>query len=415
MVRDVPRADRPLPECGIHSVAWNRQREFFPSELNFRPGQTNELWAAQGLGVSKSNPPATYIRWDWYDDSLGNEELGFTCGLSIPRTRGRCSAATTRGYGGRATLDYSRDTPIFPNAGNVLQVDHCYALDYSPDDPAYVVGIVNFNNQEAGYSSDGGATWHVFTAQHPDSAGGGCVACTGGTGATAKIIWVPGNNGKAVRSSDGGASWSYINMGGSSGGISNWVNSIFTRRNIVSSDKQRAGCAEIIVNNSNQGITAGVYQTTDHGATWALKFSGVIDSGSDPGQFWHATLSYIPGKSGELLYTAGKDFNSLLKASADDGVTWATKRSGEVDHVTLFGFGKAYTGQSYPSVYFDGSVNSVSGIYRSKDWFATTPELLGRFPCNEIEPRSFITGDMNTYGRVYVGINGKGVRYGNFS
>lgn len=384
---------------------------FFPSELNFRPGQVNQLWTAQGLGVSKSNPPATYSRWDWYDDSLGIEELGFTCGLSIPGNARSLFGCYDKGIWRPRNLDFPRDVPIFPNGGGVLQVDHCYALDYAPDDPNYVVGIVNFNNQEAGYSSDGGKTWHVFAAQHPDGAGGGCVACTG----VNNIIWVPGNNGKAVRSSNGGASWSYINMAGSVGGIANWVNSIFTRRNIVSSDKQRTGYAEIVVNNSNQGITAGVYQTTDHGATWALKFSGVIDAGSDTAQFWHATLSYIPGKSGELLYTAGPTFNSLFKKSANDGVGWSTLRAGEIDHVNLFGFGLAAPAQSYPAVYFDGNVNGVSGIYRSKDFFAAAPELLARWPNNEIGARSFITGDMNKYGRLFVGIAGKGVLVGNFA
>jgi hypothetical protein len=415
MVRGVPGADRPLPERGIRSVAWNRQRQLLPVGNQLQAGADQRIVGRTRARRFKVESASDLYRWDWYDDSLGIEELGFICGLSIPANTRPLFGCYDQGIWRPRNFDYSRDTPIFPNGGSALQVDHCYALDYSPDDAAYVVGIVNYNNQEAGYSSDGGATWHVFAAQHPDSAGGGLRRLHRRHGCYRK------DHLGAGQQRQGGQ------VERRRGQLVVHQHGRFVRRNLKLGQldlhppqhrfqrQATAGYAEIIVNNSNQGITAGVYQTTDHGATWTLKFSGVIDSGADTAQFWNATLSYVPGKSGELLYTAGKAFNSLLKASADDGVTWSTLRSGEVDHVNLFGFGKAYTGQSYPAVYFDGNVNGISGVYRSKDFFATTPELLARFPKNEVNSRSFIMGDMNTYGRLFVGINGKGLLYGNFA
>lgn len=390
---------------------------FYPAEIKFRPGVTNELWAAQGLGVSKSNPPTTYVRWDWHGEHAGIEELGFTKSLSIPGNARPLFLNLDKAIIRPKNLDASNTYPIFPGTtpGPKGGVVHGWDVDYAPEDPNYIAALINYfgdDNKLAGYSTDGGRTWAKFAAQHPDGSVGGCIAVTG----VGKIIWVPGDGGKAVRSLDNGVSWQYINMGGSSGGIANWSNGIFIRRYIVTSDKTRPGHAAIIVNDSNQGIGGGVYKTSDNGTTWTNKFSGKIDSTGDGVQFWHNTLKYIPGKGSELLFCSGVTFpTSKFIRSTDDGASWTPVRGSEVTAVNFFDFGKAKTGQSYPVVFFDGSVNNVSGIYRSEDNFATTPELLGRFPLGEIVERSFIGGDMNRYGRMFAGLSGKGMIYGNFS
>lgn len=386
---------------------------FFPSELAYRPAQTNELWAGQGIGISKSNPPATYTRWDWYDDSYGNETLGVACGLSIPGNTRPMFGCYDQGIQRPRNFDAPRDYPIFPNGAAVLNIDHLYSLDHAPEDVNYVMALCNLNHNISGYSTDGGATWQVFPAQHPDGAGGGQIVCTG----VGKGVWIPANNGKAVRTSNGGTSWSYIDMGGSSGGIANWINSIFTRRYPGASDKSTAGKAVIVVNNSNQGITAGLYETLDHGATWVLKFSGVIDtsSGADTAQFWECKIKYIPEKAGELLYCGGigtPDFNHKLKWSNNGGAAWSTLGSGVVDNCHYFDCDTP-TGGSYPWVYIDAKVSGNSGLYRSKNFFATTPELLSRFPANRIATRGLLLADRNVRGRIFTALSGNGLLYGN--
>jgi hypothetical protein len=405
------------------SVPWlgGFSQGFFPARLQFRPGQTNDLYIFHGTGIAHGNPPSTFVATSWTDDTLGNEELGVLCGLSIPGNTKPLFGFADKGLVRINNFDLPRAIPFFPDGSLInVGINHCPSIDYSPDDANYLVAICNTNNAISGYSTDGGATWQVFAAQHPDGAISGQIICTGGTGATAKIIWVPSNNGKAVRSSNGGASWSYINMGGSSGGISNWINSIWTRRYPAASDKQTAGVASIVVNNSNQGITAGVYRTTDHGANWTQTFSGVIDSssGADSAQFWECKLKYIDGKAGQLLYCGGQgfpDFNSKLKYLANDTTnSWTTLGSGVIDNVHQVDCGVGYSGTTFPAVYFNGKVNGVSGIYRSKDFFATTPELLGRFPASNPFYIQTLVGDRNKQGRVFVGFNSGGAAYGNF-
>jgi hypothetical protein len=387
----------------------------FPSHLQFDPVAVNKVWLAHGTGVSYSNPPTTFVRWDWYDISSGIEELVFVCGLSIPGNSRPLFGAWDKAIWRPRNLDHSRDAPIFPDSALAsTNVDHCYSMDYATGAAAKVYAVVNLNHNISGYSVNGGATWQPFAAQHPDGALGGCVAATG----DGKLIWVPANNGKAVRSGDGGASWSYINMGGSVGGIVNWIAATYVRRHIVTADHERAGAAAIVVNTAvdsqTQTISGGVYRTLDDGQNWTQRLTGLIDATSDTAQAWHATLKYIPGKSGELLYTAGRDFASRLMWSQNDATSFTALRSSEINNVRNFTFGMAAPLQSYPTVFFDGTVNGVSGLYSSTDFFATSPRLLARFPAGVIIDRDFICGDMNVFGRLYVGPTSNGLLYGNF-
>ena len=79
-----------------------------------------------------------------------------------------------------------------------------------------------------------------------------------------------------------------------------------------------------------------------------------------------------------------------------------------------FGFGKAAAGQNYPAIYIAGWVNGIYGVYRSID-NAVTWEPLGAWPTGSLDIVVTIEGDMNTYGRVYVGFGGSGSAYGQFN
>jgi hypothetical protein len=404
------------------SVPWlgGFTQGFFPGRIAFRPTVSNDLYLAHGAGVAHGNPPSTYIATNWLDDSLGIEELGVLCGLSIPGNPNPLLGLADKGIVRVKNFDLPRSIPIFPDGGAInLGINHCPSLDYSPDDPNYVVGICCSDRQITGSSSDGGLTWTPFAAQHPDgSVFGGQIICTGGSGATAKIQWYPANNAKAVRSANGGASWSYINMGGSSGGITNWIDSQWTRRYPAASDKSTPGKAVVVVKLTVQGITAGVYETTDHGVNWTLKYSGIIDgsSGADTQQYWECKIKHIPGKTGELLYCGGQgfpDFNHKLKWSNNGGASWSTLGAGVIDNCHHFDFDTP-VGGAYPWTYFLATVNGVSGGYRSKDFFGTTPELLGRYPANVPFYIQMLMADKNKQGRVLVGFNSGGAAYGNF-
>jgi photosystem II stability/assembly factor-like uncharacterized protein len=81
-----------------------------------------------------------------------------------------------------------------------------------------------------------------------------------------------------------------------------------------------------------------------------------------------------------------------------------------VEEIHAFGFGKAAPHESYPALYLAGTVHGQPGIFRSTDEAKTWVRI------NDDQHQwgliLQITGDPRLYGRVYVGIHGRGVFYG---
>ena len=77
-----------------------------------------------------------------------------------------------------------------------------------------------------------------------------------------------------------------------------------------------------------------------------------------------------------------------------------------VRQITGFGLGKAASGSSYPSLYIIGVVNGQYGIFRSVD------NALSWQRINDDEHQFgkllHIAGDMQDFGRVYIGTHGRG-------
>jgi hypothetical protein len=79
--------------------------------------------------------------------------------------------------------------------------------------------------------------------------------------------------------------------------------------------------------------------------------------------------------------------------------------------VTDFGFGMAAPGKTYPSIYLYGSVSSVLGVWRSDDNCATWVKLSNAWPNNNIDEVRVCGGDLNVYGRCWVGFAGSSFAY----
>src|SRR5439155_25354597 len=91
------------------------------------------------------------------------------------------------------------------------------------------------------------------------------------------------------------------------------------------------------------------------------------------------------------------------------GVTWTTVAN--VAEVYDFGFGAPATAGTYPAIYIAGWVNNQYGIWRS-DNQGTSWTQTGKWPLNSLDAVKSISGDMNQYGRIYVGFGGSGYSYG---
>ena len=119
----------------------------------------------------------------------------------------------------------------------------------------------------------------------------------------------------------------------------------------------------------------------------------------------------IPGHSGELWLAAydGLYFIQLPPVYVSHNLIKIVQKS-HVRQITGFGLGKAASGSSYPSLYIIGVVNGQYGIFRSVD------NALSWQRINDDEHQFgkllHIAGDMQDFGRVYIGTHGRGTIMG---
>ncbi|WP_152569431.1 MULTISPECIES: WD40/YVTN/BNR-like repeat-containing protein [Sphingomonas] len=396
-------------------------KTFFPSEAQFDPKIPDRLWVAQGVGVVRTKAGGDhYELTDW---SAGIEELG-TTSIVVP-TGGKALISAwdkpfwkvdqLTGYGNefryplRSGKSYSADLVAFSSA-----------LDVAGDNPSVIVGIVAPDATTGpGISVDGGTNWRVFEGQPAAGWGnGGWIAAS----TSKNIVLLPSNNGVGAYTLDGGQSWEPIKLDGVTP-TAGFANAFYTPRRNLSADKTRPGCFALVYttlrNNEYGEPRGGLWLTQDGGRSWKQALQGVITSGrrdpqsvsqtgADPRQFWACQLSYVPGRTGELVYTSHADFKEdRFFWSKDDGANWA-EFSGKIRNVACFGFGKASEGQVRPAIYFWGEVNGTKGLYASLDWFATPPLLISRLPSDLLSEISCIAGDPDRIGRIYAGTGSAG-------
>ncbi len=116
-------------------------------------------------------------------------------------------------------------------------------------------------------------------------------------------------------------------------------------------------------------------------------------------------LVAVPGEAGALWLKVGSD----LYRSSDGGERWTKASEGLA--VDLYGLGRAAPGARWPALYAIGRKDGVQAVWRSidggGDWLRINDERHQwglRF--------RVISGDPKTYGRVYIGTDGRGIVYG---
>lgn len=96
--------------------------------------------------------------------------------------------------------------------------------------------------------------------------------------------------------------------------------------------------------------------------------------------------------------------------STDSGASFV--KLANVEEADNIGFGKAATGQTYMALYAVAQVAGVRGIFRSIDAGQTWVRINDNQHQWGRAGDTAITGDPRTFGRVYIGTNGRGVFYG---
>jgi hypothetical protein len=253
------------------------------------------------------------------------------------------------------------------------------SLDYAETSPATLVRAGNFtdsdrpNDSHVAFSTDGGANWFQGGEPGGINSGGTVAAAANGS----RFVWAPGDSGQPVVYSAGfGTSWSQ-----SSGVPANAV---------VESDR--------VNSNKFYAFSGGrFYMSTNGGQSFtATAATGLPASG--------VHFKALPGTEGDI-WLAG---SGGLFHSTDSGTSF-TKLSNVTSAINV-GFGKAAPGQTYQAVFTIGTMDGVSGVYRSDNAGATWVRI------NDDQHQygnagEALTGDPRIYGRVYLGTNGRGVLY----
>jgi peptidoglycan hydrolase-like protein with peptidoglycan-binding domain len=338
-------------------------------DLAFDPTASNVLYQSVGDGVVYTTPtvPNTHVTFTW--QSKGIEQLVANYIVSPP---GGDPLVVSWD---RAVFDV--DNPdVFPSGyGPANSFAAGWDVDYAKNNSNYVAGVLGSgNNQASGYSTDGGKTWQTF-ASMPS----GLFSLSGGSLAVASssnLVVFPSDNGQPYYTKDGGNTWTQISITGlPSSGESGWSWAYYLNRHIVTADPINLGTFYAY----NYGPTgynpsgSGVYKSTDGGTTWSHIYTGEITLFSG----FNTTMKAVPNKSGDLFFTGGFQSGDTLstpvdepfKHSTDGGVTWDSVPN--VLEVGAFGFGKAATGTTTPTLYIVGWVNNVYGIFESDDDAAT--------------------------------------------
>jgi hypothetical protein len=280
-------------------------------------------------------------------------------------------------------------------------------------DPTFVVGfgVMNSSNTAFGFwTGDGGNTWSNF-AKLPTGASTN-KASTGSIVATSRsnIVWAPANSVPSY-STNNGSRWTSTNLPAlASLGWDRGYRLVADRQNPNKVYAYDSGGAF-------WGTPGKVYVSTNGGHTFTLS-QGSVNANLAPNAYWITSMVANPNAEGDLWLADG----NAVYHSTDSGASWtklngfasvaASGSTAQLQGASAIALGKAQAGAPYSAaIYVVGTMNGVWGIYHSDDGGATWARY--NDDAHQYGGIGVITGDWNTYGRIYFSGTGRGLIYTN--
>ncbi|WP_440117241.1 WD40/YVTN/BNR-like repeat-containing protein [Paenibacillus sp. QZ-Y1] len=368
---------------------WWASNMFFSatSSVVFDPHHPGRVYASDWSGVVKTDNIAEQMtQWDAITD--GHEEVVVISGATPPQGAPFFSGMADQ-IGFRHSDVYNTPIKKLPLAG----MQEVVSIDYHEADPNQIIYLGS--NDWYGtitklfVSPDNGLT--TTSVDVPAGFKLGRIAYSASN--PNLIIYLP-QTGNAVRSTNKGVSWQSMNglPSNNSGG-----DSIFTYNQTLAADRTNG-------NKFYLYSSGRMYRTTNGGANWLRANTAALPNSSK------IKVEAAPGMENVVWVSLGE---AGLYASNSSGATFT--RIQNVQSSDLFAFGKGKSGLSNPAVFIYGTVNHVKGFFRSDNmgltWENITPTTgigLGNEP-------QVMEADRQTYGKVYVGTNGRGLFTGSLA
>ncbi|MEU6987970.1 RICIN domain-containing protein [Streptomyces sp. NPDC046324] len=352
------------PYVGTHTGHWMTALVIDPFDSgHVLYGTGNGIWRSKDANATDSGGTS-----HWTAGARGLEETALMDAIAPP---GGAAVVTAMGDQGGFRHDDLNKVPAGRLSNPVMT--NSTDIDFAQFTPSMMVRVGRGGAQDGAYSTDGGISWNGFKAEPVAGAQDGRVALAA-DGST--IVWTQAGQ-VPYRSSDKGANWSRV------GGLGTDA--------VVIADRSSA--------RTFYSLSRGtLHASTDGGATFTARATG-LPAGP---------LTAVPGIAGDLWIAGG---GQGLLHSTDGGRTFT--KLATVKSASALGFGKAAPGASYQALYLIGTVKDVTGVFRSTDKGATWLRVNDdAHQWGSIGGVGVITGDPDTYGRVYIGTNGRGLQYG---
>jgi len=338
--------------------------------IEFDQSSPNKVRVIGGGGIYTCSD-ITAANPSWKYDVIGIEETAFLDGISIPGGPLISSFGDVTGFVHEPLTSYPKKR-LSPSDGNNQ------SIAYAGSNTSRVVRASN-GGSVIYYSNDKGASW-TGVATNKGTDGRVSISADGGT-----ILYCPRSSTTTYYTTNNGGSWS-----GCSG--------VSLGDAIPVADPVNPNYFYIYHPNTGQML-----RSSDKGISFSAAGTPGVTTLFHP---WVATLiRTVPGLEGHVWVPLG---DNGLKYSTDHGENYTTVSN--VTYCKAIGIGKAMPGSGYPTVFIWGTVSGVTGLFRSTDKGATWLRL--NDDAHEFAGVSFLIGDMNVDGRVYVGTGaGRGVVY----
>ncbi len=362
-----------------------------PDHLLYGTGAT--IYGTNNVSVADAGTSPT-----WFVQAKGIEETAILALISP--TAGAHLLSGMSDIGGFVHTDFHVSPPAGmytnPVAGSVG------SLDWAGQNPSFIVRAQSPSTSSTSpcnygaFSTNGGTSWTPFPtcASGANSGNGGTVSADA-SGTT--VMWTPPYSGVAQFSTDNGSTW--IAASG------------LPAVTPVYADK----------------VTAQLFYSYSSTGTGGSFYSGTVDTVSGVATFTQVNTTPLPAsagcngsgcgvvdvnwaKAGDLWLPLG---SNGLYHSTDGGSTWTKLANVAYANSVAVGAASPRTHEQAVFLYGEASPNGAMAIYRSDDTGKSWRRI--NDDAHQYGGPTLIQADPRVYGRVYLGMNGRGIIYGDLS